>query len=333
MIKLTSVWAFSEAVLGGFFHAFSIPFSGALLTAVAAIIISLIAYFSEARGEIMKTTLIVLLVKAAVSPNSPVTAYFAVFIQGFFGEVFFYNKKFFKTSTVLFSSLVLLLTATQRILTLTILFGNNLWNSINIYVGYILNKLGLTGSDINVSFIIIVIFVFLHLLIGVMAGKFAAGMPDKIKNPAFPEGFRKSDLNKYEKIKIPEAKKKKSGKKILRDLFYLIILVLIILSYFHPEFGKDKAIELLIMLLRSVTIIFLWVTIISPFLYKSFKKFLDRKEAPLVNRINRIIASFPYYRKILNYSFSKYRDEKIILRINKTFTTFIALALFTELEV
>ena len=203
---------------------------------------------------------------------------------------------------------MLLLTATQRIFTLTILFGNNLWNSINIYTGYILNKFGITDSDINVSFIIIGIFVFLHLLIGLVAGKFAAGMPEKIKNPTLPEGFIKSDLNNDKDTKLQKTAKKKRGKKILRKLFYVIIIVLIIFSYFHPEFGKDKSVELLIMLLRSMTIIFVWVTIISPFLYKSFRKFLDRKEAPLVNRINRIIASFPYYRKILDYSFLKYQE-------------------------
>lgn len=332
VIKLTTLWAFSESVLGGFFHAFSIPFSGGLLTAIAAVIISMIAYFSEGRGEIFKATLIVLLVKAAVSPNSPLTAYFAVSVQGFFGEVFFYNKKFFKTSAVLFSSLVLLLTATQRILTLTILFGNNLWNSIDIYTKYVLKVLRLSVTNINVSFFIIGIFVLLHVAIGVLAGKFAAGMPEKIKNPSFPEDFSAEELKNYKGSVISRPPRKKKRKKIMRKIFYTVVIVLIVFSYLHPEFGKERSLDLVIMLARSITIIFLWVTLISPFLYKSIRKYLDKKEAPIIGRINRIIASFPYYRKILDYSFSRYRGERIPGRIKKTIVTFLALALFTELD-
>lgn len=290
----------------------------------------MIAYFSDGRGEILKATLIVLLVKAAVSPNSPLTAYFAVSLQGFLGEVFFYNKKFFKTSALIFSMLVLFLTATQRILTLTILFGNNLWNSIDIYTKYVLNALGLKILNINVSFIIIGVFVMLHVAIGALAGKFAAGMPEKIKNPSFPEDFNADELKNYKGNVISKPPRKKKRKKILRTIFYAVVIVLIIFSYLHPEFGKRRSLDLVIMLIRSITIIFLWVTLVSPFLYKSIRKYLDKKEAPIIGRINRIIASFPYYRKILDYSFFKYRGERLPGRIKKTIITFLALALFTE---
>lgn len=328
IIKLTSIWAFSESVLGGFFHAFSLPFSGALLTAIAAVLISLIAYYTENRGEIIKATIIVLLVKLAVSPNTPVTAYFAVSVQGVLGELLFFSKKYFKISTVLFSASVLMLTAIQRILILTILFGNNFWHSLNIYSGYVFQKFNLSDSVINVSNLIIGAYIFLHLVIGLMTGKFASNLPGKIKAVSLQEDFK-------EKAPVPiknESDSRSAGKRNRLIVIFIFLFILMTGSYFFPVFGKNHWLELLIMLLRSIIIITLWLNLISPILQKYIRKLIRKKGTPFSDSINKIISSFPFYRRILNYSLSRYRGENFFARIKKSLIAFISLALFSEPE-
>jgi len=99
--KLTALWAFSEAALGGILHAFKVPMRGIFIGGSAAILISLIAYFSDRKGTVLKSTLLVILIKGIVSPHTPLTAYFAVFLQGFIGEILFFKKRFFKLSALI----------------------------------------------------------------------------------------------------------------------------------------------------------------------------------------------------------------------------------------
>ena len=133
--KITALWAFSEAALGGILHAFKIPFRGVFVGGSAVILISLIAYFSSNRGTILKSTLLVILIKGIISPHTPVTAYFAVLIQGAIGELLFFQKRFFKTSSLLLGIITLLYSSTQKILILTIVLATRFGNpSMNFLV-------------------------------------------------------------------------------------------------------------------------------------------------------------------------------------------------------
>ncbi len=78
-------------------------------------------------SEILKSALIVILIKALVSPHSPLTAYFAVGIQGLLGYLLFSTKKFYTFSALLLGIFTLFFSGIQKIVVLTILFGNNLW--------------------------------------------------------------------------------------------------------------------------------------------------------------------------------------------------------------
>lgn len=66
---------------------------------------------------------------------------------------------------------------------LTVLFGNTLWKSINIFVKNVNNeflKLGI-HPDTNYSAIIVLSYVGIHLLVGVLIGLYAGKLPQKIK--------------------------------------------------------------------------------------------------------------------------------------------------------
>ncbi|MCB0574936.1 MAG: hypothetical protein KDC61_10270, partial [Saprospiraceae bacterium] len=79
ILRLTALWAFSESALGGVMHALKIPFTGLLVGGFAVLSIGMIAHVSHRRaGAVLRATMLVVLVKAVVSPHSPPTAYLAV---------------------------------------------------------------------------------------------------------------------------------------------------------------------------------------------------------------------------------------------------------------
>lgn len=118
-------------VLGGILHVFKIPVTGLFIGSSAVVFISLIFYYSKKPRQILESTFIVVLVKFIVSPYSPITAYFAVFVQGFFGFLFFYFNVFYKTASILLSITAVTLSGIQKLIIYTLLFGFTFWKSIN----------------------------------------------------------------------------------------------------------------------------------------------------------------------------------------------------------
>ncbi len=343
VVKITALWAFSESVLGGILHAFSVPLSGALLSGFAAILISLIALFSASRGEILKASVIVVLIKVSVSPYTPLTAHLAVLLQGCLGEVFFFSKRFFKASALSLAVSVVVLSAMQRILILTIVFGNTLWKSIDTYSVFLISQFfGKSSAQnfVSASLLIISVYIFLHLLIGVLVGLAAGKIPGWINEKVSEKEFLKINTlqsnNEFPEVKVKKRKwwNKKSGK-----IFLSVVLVLVILSYFHPELKKKYAVDLLIMLLRSFLVIFLWFTLLSPLLYKAFRKLMSKKQIAYFSETEKIISTFPGLKNIVSYSwknsFHKVMDSqklKGFARIKFFCTSILMLTLFTNFE-
>lgn len=313
--RLTILWAFSEAALGGILHTFKIPFTGLVIGGSATIFISLIAYFSESRNEIIKATIIVLLVKFVASPYSPLTAYFAVMLQGVLGNILFY-KGFNRVSPILLGFLSLLLSAIQKIFILTLVFGVSLWESINIFFEFILSEVfGFTNASnyVDLSYIIIGTYVLLHIFGGIMAGIYALSMPSKIKIA----------INKKEELKLPSSKeligkKKKRKKWWYRPSSLILIIfsvVLISLSFMFENLGQGVAQKVIFMLLRSAIIIVVWFYLVSPVLLKFVKNILSKKLKYQADEVENIINIFPNVRAIIKLSWSQSSKYKGISRI------------------
>ncbi len=315
-------------MFGGILHVFRVPLSGALLSGFAAILISLLSLFSVSRGEILKAAIIVIVIKASISPYTPLTAYFAVFLQGCLGELFFYSRKFFEISSFLFAIAIVLLAGAQRILILTILFGNSFWNSIDVYSKILVSQFfsnAQSNNMVSVSMIIISAYMFLHLIIGVTIGIISGRLPEWIDKNISDIERLKPVLSSIKK-EVPDIKKNKKRwwNKTSGKIFLIVVLILVIYSYLHPELGKDYALDLIIMLLRSFLILFLWFTLLSPLLYKVFQKFISKKQNSYLVETNKIISSFPELKKIAFLSWTESNNFKGIKRL-KCFLTSIAL--------
>ena len=148
--RLTALWALNECGLGGFMHAFSSPFTGIIVGGISILLISLIALHTKNVGPtIFKALSIVLLVKLSVSPHSPITAYVAVSFQAFFG-VFLYGLFSVNHITiVLLGAITFLESALQKLLTLTLIYGQSLWDAINIYTAWVSDKLTFLNLEVS----------------------------------------------------------------------------------------------------------------------------------------------------------------------------------------
>jgi antibiotic biosynthesis monooxygenase (ABM) superfamily enzyme len=332
--RLTAIWAFSESAFGGILHAISIPFRGILINAVSVILITLIAIKSSSKS-ILKSTLIVVIIKTLVSPHSPLTAHFAVTMQGIIGSLLFKSKRFFRLSAFLLGIITLVLSGTQKIIILTILFGNNFWSSINIFIKQISKdflKLGLP-QDFHYGFAIIGLYVTIHLIAGIMVGYYAGLLPSKLDE--FAESYKQSN---FEDNDLSLPKKNKKGKKkswIQRPsgiILISVLLLIMIYSYLYPYKIEVKSIEILIMIIRAFLLTIIWYFVFVPLAKKLFSKFVSGKKNLYSQEVDEIINLFPRFREIVSFCWKTSLTFSGLLRIKNFLTMTFYFLLFSEMS-
>lgn len=201
LIRLTALWALNEAGLGGLMHLFRSPFTGIFVGGGAILLIALIAHTAKRPGPaILQALLLVLIIKAAVSPHSPPTAYLAVGFQGLAGALLFSLLPSFRLSALMLGVLGLLESALQKLLVMTILFGMPLWKSVDAFIDYVLQKFGLLGeqSEVQGSQWLIGLYVGLYVVSGLAIGwlRPAAGGSQSSGSPAYAARRRAGDEGK-----------------------------------------------------------------------------------------------------------------------------------------
>lgn len=300
--KLTALWAFSESAFGGVLHALKLPFRGIFISSAAVIFITLIAFCSKQSKTILRSTLIVLLIKALVSPQTPVTAYFAVSLQGILGYFLFATKKFFRASSILLGILTLFLSRAQKIILLTLLFGNTLWKSIDVFIREVTNLFFNTSlhSDINTGYLIAAIYLLIHLVIGTFIGIYAGNLPQRLINYSNLFSKINIDLSSTDFPKSNKKVKKIWYKRPTGIVLIIISSILIIISYLSPSYLDIKSAEIIFMLFRSFILTIIWFYIISPILRSLFTKFLSAKELIYTKELDEIISVFPRFKNIIS---------------------------------
>lgn len=291
-------------MLGGVLHAFHIPLTGLFINGSSVLFISLIGYYSENRREILKATLIVLLIKAGVSPYTPPAAYFAVSIQGLLGEILFRPKKFFYISTVIFGTITLTLSSMQKIFLLTLVYGTDLWESLNRFGNYISEQFFFLGKIDNVSFIMIGFYIGFHMLSGFIIGIMASNLPGWIRETHIEINMEK--ISKIQNSGYKNRKKKRKRKLWIQRPSGILILVLavviVILTYIFPYFSKTAGFRAIVMIVRSIIIMSIWFFFISPWFVKFYKKFFKGKENKYSKEVSSAISLLPLFRAIVVYN-------------------------------
>lgn len=321
--KITALWALSESTLGGLLHALKLPLRGMIISSVAIILIGMIAKFSDKRGQIIKSTLLVIFIKAAISPHSPATAYLSVFIQGLLGEFLFFSKKITLLPALLLGIIVSLFNGFQRVLVLTLIYGNTLWKSIDDLLNYIAKDWFFfsVNSPIKFSSLLIILYVGMHLVIGIAAGILAYTIPRsvelKLKEPAIFIPFTEITLVKHNRAEHKNRKWLKPSAIII----LIVSLAIVVLSYFYPLSHIIAVNDIAVMISRSILIMSLWFFILAPRIKNYLKKYFHKRQNKYVKDMNLFLTSIPTLKVIIAASWKSSSKFRGIKRLNIFMTT------------
>ena len=302
--KLTALWALNESGLGGFLHVFNSPFTGFIVGGISILLISLIAYYAENKWQaILKALIIVLIIKMAVSPYSPFAAYIAVSFQAFAGALLLSNFSWKGIALMFLGFITFLESALQKLIVLTIVYGENLWKAIDIYGYWVQGKLNFI-SETSPTEILIGIYLVVYGVGGIIAGVFIKSILKIISEEKEYRFYLPERENP-----LPNQKKKRSFKtKVI--WVWLITVAIIVLAFviFGGElFGWEKAIYIL---LRSFLILMVWYLVLGPLLLKLIRVYLSKKESEYQRDINNAMDLFPYFRQIIAFTWKETKHLK-----------------------
>lgn len=278
------LWAFAETSIGGLLHALKLPFTGILVGGIAVISISMLGYYQkQGESRILEALFIVLMVKLLASPHSPWQAYIAVAFQGYLGSLLYRNKHNFKVKTMVFGVVALFESAIQKLLVTLLIFGNSFFESLDLAAASVVSAFGLK-ADFSLVYTIFGIYIFLHLLVGLILGIWIPKIPLEVKGFA-PKMASIKQAEPIEKSKLAKYKK--------RIWVSMVVFVLILagVKWLLPE---TKYSILIWMFFRALLISLLLVFIVGPLIKKWVKKWIVRKNID-ASSWNDIIDMIPQF--------------------------------------
>lgn len=300
-LRITALWAFSEAFMGGILHGFKLPFAGLILSFVASVCITLIALGNNKKGEIIKATLLVIAIKFILSPLTPPMAYLAVFIQGAVGELLFINRRFLKTSAFTLTLFSLLYSAFQQLLTLTIIFGKGFWQAMDIFLNKITQSF--STNAIHYSLYLVLFYVACYLAAGIIGGflniKIIANVQSGNQTHTLLEQLNNIQLSESTDIANTKSAKRKKGFTIIFGCLMVLMLLFSYLPFFSKSFGKSQIPELII---RGTIIILVWNYFITPLLRLQIEKWVHQYKERNSGILQQVIALLPGIKIIVQQS-------------------------------
>lgn len=326
--KITALWALSEAGLGGIFHAFRMPFTGLIIAGVSILFISLIAKLSDNNlKNILKSMLIVLIIKMIISPHTPPTAYLALSFQGVLGFALFYLFGINRLSIILLALLALVESGFQKIFTLTIFYGVSIWESIDSFYKYLVTEMSFLPELSGTQFLLL-IYLAIYCLSALLFASMTIGILRRLE-----QNDKELIREYYQYFSEHDSKglnKKKKKRLIGRRTWLVIILMMIIsvLLLFSPEMGWQKA---LYVFLRSILVILIWYIAIAPFFKYLFERFLKKQKVRFSAELTFVLGVFPTLRSIASFGLKKNGPISSMKKLKQFFEDIIYLTLNTEL--
>jgi hypothetical protein len=302
-------WAVAECGLGGIMHALKIPFTGIVVGSIAVTCISLIAYYAEdVKSEVLKALITVLIIKLAVSPHSPWQAYVAVIFQGLLGSVMLRSDRWMKWRIFVFAVVCLAESALQKLLLSVLIFGLEFFTAMDLVLNALASFFGFTMQG-SYSFLLMIIYLTLHILVGITLGLFIPKIPSQLT--------QYSDIFIQPSSKLSTASFKIDSTSRYKQLIFLSFAVIVIIAF---HFYLPAQFIWLNILLRALIVTALMTLIVGPAIMYLIKNRLTglKTQNSLSISAQEIILSIPEYKSLLfarwSYIRSHYRGiERIKL--------------------
>lgn len=310
--RLTALWALNESGLGGILHALQSPFTGLLVGSIAMICIAFICLFAKNKWQsIMASLAIVLIIKALVSPHSTPTAYIAVIFQGVTGAVIYRYIPHLLLASLLFVSVGLLESGIQRLLTLTILYGNTLWEAINIWGAWVTKQWSVV-LPLSSTRLIIYIYLAIHLVTGLIVGWIIYKMILAIHRLWGASQYQ-LELGRDDKkdfIKPGTGR----GKKWKRPILFFVLMLLVLFAYTMDESGTGFQ-KGLLSITRAIVLLIIWFLFLAPLVIKLLKKILRRKHQQLSEQVAHTMDIIPQLVWILDKAWKETQELSSLRRL------------------
>ncbi|HRH35694.1 MAG TPA: hypothetical protein PKY12_11565, partial [Catalimonadaceae bacterium] len=310
--RLVALWAFSEAFLGGMLHGFHLPVTGLVLGSFAVVCLSAIASQTSGKGRFLKATVLVILVKAILSPHSPPTAYLAVFLQGLFAELIFGLPLPYRVQTILLGILSLVESAFQRLIVLTVLFGNDFWTAVDGFTESVVKSIGF--GSFSGSLYLVSAYVFIHFGTGVFAGYYSSKLPDWLKNQTFAP-LPEVNLQNQAYFKTSSSRTKRPFSSPLSFLLFGLLVLGLMEAYSTQSWlitGTNKPLRLLI---RSALVLSVWYFYLAPILLKWFRNWVEKKKKKRWQEIEKVLNLLPEMHEIMLTSWQQAKLSPLANRI------------------
>ena len=331
--RLIALWALSEAALGGVLHAFRIPFTGLIVNSAAVLLMVMIATAAERKGAVLQATVIVLIIKGIISPHTPLAAYVAVSFQGLMGELLLRSKKYLFLSSLALGIITLFQSAIQKIVILTLVYGRALWESIDIFINFVISQFSFIpqiSDQINFSNWLIALYIGIHLLAGAGIGLIAARLPKWLDQELKITGDLRIKFIPPGAELLTLKKRKRGLKKPSVAAIIFLAASLFIASYLYPEISRTQGMEALIMIIRAAFILLIWYSLLGPQLLRLYQHWAKDKKTRYAQQVQEAIDIFPAMRAIIRQTWQKSAEFRGIRRIRKFMVCALAIILTVE---
>lgn len=295
--RLTALWALNEAGLGGLIHAMRVPFTGIVVGSTAVVLIALIAFFAERKAQaILKATVVVLLVKAAASPHTPLPAYVAVSFQGLAGGLLFGCLPSLRLGAYLLGLFALWQGAVQKLLVMTVLYGKPLWDSVDAVGRWILAKMGTGPGDLSPTGWFLVFYLGYYTVAGLATGWLAGAIPREIAaarhrpRPDWPPGPELGGAPA-----IPVAVRKRWWRRTPFKAGVVLAALLLVLAWLHP--GAEGWVRGVRVFVRATVVLLVWLLAVRPLGLALFRRFRHREQSVYGAEVTRALGQFPALRQ------------------------------------
>ena len=307
-------------------HALHLPFTGIFVGGFAVLIVSLLASLPEDPGakqtsvfsRISKATIIVLLVKAAVSPHSPPPAYIAVAFQGFAGALLFQFFPF-KLAAILLGVIAMVESALQRIVIATIIYGKSLWAAIDSAFNAIVKEFHLP-ADISFSLWIIVIYAGVYALWGLLLGLWMIRLPAQVRSRA--------DMIYSHPEAMPAPAVKSPKDRLRKRLLMMAVVLLFISVVFLLE--RENTGRAVYVVLRTIAVVALLVWVVNPAFRWLMARWVRKPGSENAQAFKDVMNFLPEVRSYLQPAYRQAAEKKSWIGKFKAFVlTLIVLSLYS----
>lgn len=238
----------------------------------------------------MTSMVIVLIIKALVSPHTPPTAYIAVIFQGVTGALIYRLIPNLLIGSLLFFILGLIESAIQRLLLMTILYGKSLWEAIDNWGKMITQKWGVMLS-VTSSELLIYIYLGIHLVTGIIMAILTYRIILSVEKH-WGEADYQLQLSASDRKDFIRQHDRKRRPWFKYFIAVGLVLIMIIAYQFLGATGNAWK-QALLILLRVVTILVVWYLVVAPVLIRLFQAFLRKRQQQLASEVSQTMDMIP----------------------------------------